>query len=412
MDADNCLKHLANNSVQMVYIDPPYNTQSTSFEYHDNLADWDDFMGQKLTKTRDLLKDTGFVFISIDDNKLAELLALCYQIFAKKNFLGVFITRQATRSNAKHINTTHEYIVAFAKNKQLAPKFAIKRLALPFYQKKLNPLINKIKKIYQHEGIDKANIALKQALKEFEPLDEFSWLKNYNIVDEQGEICFATDLSTPGEPNCLHIPEINLTLQPLKTRAWSSKEKIIKLFYANKLIFKNGRPYEKHLLKNATDSAMSLLNFYSRQGKHDLAKLNMEALFSTAKPVEMIKYLLRIATPNPDDIVLDYFAGSGTTAQAVLECNHEDNTHKQFILCQIDEPIKQNAFAINYLIKHHYPPSIASITQLRLERLKQHFNFSYETVTMNTVTMNTVTTTLITTTNLQKEQLWQNTSPF
>lgn len=379
MDADNCLPMLSANSIQMVYIDPPYNTHSTNFEYHDSLMDWDCFMEKKLKLTLPLLKETGVLFISIDDNKLVELLTLCYRIFDKKNFLGIFITRQATRSNAKHVNTTHEYVVAFAKNKKNCPKFEIKRLSIPFYQKKLNPLINKIKKSFNDSGIEQANITLKQYLKEFENLDEFSWLKNYNIVDEQGEICFATDLSTPGEPNFLDIPEIGLTLQPLKTRAWSSKEKFIKLYHENKLIFKNNRPYEKHLLKDSTDSAMSLLNFYSRQGKHDLEKLDMGELFSTAKPVELIKYLIRIATPNHDDIVLDYFGGSGTTAQAVLECNDEDNTQKQFILCQIDEPIKQNPTAIDCLQKFNYPPNISSITQLRLEKLRDKFIFDYVT---------------------------------
>lgn len=379
MDAENCLTMLDKESIQLVYIDPPYNTFSSNFEYQDRLDDWDYFIKNKLIKTLPILKETGVIFISIDDNKLAELLLLCKEIFGKNNFLGIFVTRQATRSNSKHINTIHEYIVAFAKNKNKAPTFEIKRIDIPFYAKKLKPLMQKVKKIFNTQGIYQANEFLKKSLKDFEELDEFSWLKNYSIVDEQGEICFATDLSTPGKPNSLDIPEIGLTLQPLKTRAWSSKEKFIQLHHENNLIFKNGRPYQKHLLKNAKDSAMSLLNFYSRQGKHDLQKLDMGELFSTAKPVEMIKYLIRIATPNDNDIVLDYFAGSGTTAQAVIECNIEDNTQKQFILCQISEQIQKNPKAVEYLKNLNYQADISGITQLRLERLKNYFNFDYIT---------------------------------
>lgn len=380
MDAENCLTMLDKQSVQLVYIDPPYNTLSSSFEYQDRLDNWELFIKSKLIKTLPVLKETGVIFISIDDNKLAELVLLCKEIFGKNNFLGIFITRQATRSNSKHINTIHEYIVAFAKNKKKAPTFEIKRMAIPFYAKKIKPLMQQVKKIFNTQGVYQANEFLKKALKKFEDLDEFSWLKNYSTVDEQGEICFATDLSTPGKPNFLDIPEIGLTLQPLKTRAWSSKEKIVQLYHENNLIFKNGRPYQKHLLKNSKDSAMSLLNFYSRQGKHDLQKLDMGELFSTAKPVEMIKYLIRIATPNDDDIILDYFAGSGTTAQAVLECNIEDNTQKQFILCQIDEQIQKNPKAIQYLKNLNYQSNIAGIAQLRLDRLKNYFYFDLTTL--------------------------------
>lgn len=380
MDAENCLTMLGKQSVQLVYIDPPYNTLSSSFEYQDRLDNWELFIKSKLIKTLPVLKETGVIFISIDDNKLAELVLLCKEIFGKNNFLGIFITRQATRSNSKHINTIHEYIVAFAKNKKKAPTFEIKRMAIPFYAKKIKPLMQQVKKIFNTQGIYQANEFLKKALKEFEDLDEFSWLKNYSAVDEQGEICFATDLSTPGKPNFLDIPEIGLTLQPLKTRAWSSKEKFVQLYHENNLIFKNGRPYQKHLLKNSKDSAMSLLNFYSRQGKHDLQKLDMGELFSTAKPVEMIKYLIRIATPNDDDIILDYFAGSGTTAQAVLECNIEDNTNKQFIICQIAEHIQKNPKAIEYLQNLNYQTNISGITQLRLDRLKSHCNFNYNII--------------------------------
>lgn len=379
MDAEKCLCRLPENTFQTVYIDPPYNTQSKQFEYHDDYEDWDNFITSKIRKTHKVLQETGVLFISIDDNKLIELRLICNEIFGKENFLGMFITRQATRSNAKHINTIHEYIVAYAKNKRKAPAFEVKRLDIPFYAEKLLPLMNEVKKAHTQEGTEIATQLLKKRLKEFEKVEYFSFLKNYSIVDENGEICFATDLSTPsGKPSELYIEEIGLHLPALKSRAWSSKEKIIKLFRENNLLFKQGRPYEKHLLSESKDNAMSILNFYSRQGKHDLEKLDLGDIFSTAKPVEMIKYLIKISQVSPHDKILDFFAGSGTTAQAVLECNQEDGGKREFVLCQIEEVIKSNPKAVARLAQYGYQANIAEITKFRLKKLQQFHDFGYQ----------------------------------
>ena len=338
MDARDCLPQLDSNSIKMIYIDPPYNTQSKQFEYHDHHDNWHELIEPLLQQSKRILREDGVIFISIDDNKMVDIRLLGDKVFGANHFLGMFITRQATRSNAKHINTIHEYIIAYAKNKKRCPAFEMKRVNMPQYRDDILRLSREIKTLFQN-----------------------------------GEICFAKDLSTPSAPHELHIPEIGLHLPALKTRGWSSREKLIALHREQKLLFKDGRPYEKHLLKDSKDSAMSILNFYSRQGKHDLDKLGMGHMFKTAKPVELIKYLIKIATQS-DDIVLDFFAGSGTTAQAVIECNLEDNGARKFILCQIDEPIKNNPAAIDTLLKHGFSGSIADIARLRLEKMKQYYH--------------------------------------
>lgn len=379
MNADDCLNLLQKQSFQTIYIDPPYNTYSKNFEYFDAYDDWTAFIQPKIQQSYHLLQETGVLFVSIDDNKLIELRMICNEVFGKENFIGMFITRQATRSNARHINTIHEYVVVFAKNKKKAPKFEINRLDIPFYADRLQPLMAEIKKECKKNGNTSANVLLKSRLKEFENDEQFSFLKNYSIVDDNGEICFATDLSVPSKnPTDLFIEEIMLHLPALPSRGWSSKEKIIQLFHENKLIFKQGRPYEKHLLKDSKDNAMSILNFYSRQGKHDLQKLDLGDIFSTAKPVEMIKYFIKISQISKQDKILDFFAGSGTTAQAVIECNLEDGGQREFVLCQINEAINPNSKAIKYLPQQN--PTIADITTIRLEKLKQKIPFQYKTI--------------------------------
>lgn len=168
------------------------------------------------------------------------------------------------------------------------------------------------------------------------------------------------------------IDEIGLHLLPLETRGWQTKEKILKLHQENKLILKNGRPYEKHLLVDSTDNVMSILNFYSRQGKHDLDKFGLSGIFSTAKPVELIKYLIKICT-DKDDVILDYFGGSGTTAQAVIECNQDDGGNRQFLICQTDEPIKNNNYAIKILKENDFDGTIDNIAKLRLEKVRSYY---------------------------------------
>lgn len=379
--AEDFLPKLDSQSIQMIYIDPPYNTKSKQFEYNDSFTDddWEKMMSSVLTQSQRILKETGCIFVSIDDNSLIELRTIMNKIFGKHNFLGMFITKQANRSNAKQINTIHEYVVAYAKDKKQCREFKIKRIDMSEYKSLIENLCSKVKQLMLKESKDIALKYLKDFIKQHNHL---TWLKNYNQIDEQGNIYSTKDLSTPSNPHELDINEIGLYLPKLKTRGWQSKEKFIKLYEKNKLIFKNNRPYEKHLLIDSEDNVQSicgLLDCYSRQGKHDLDKLNMVELFSTAKPVGLIKYLVKIATKD-DDVILDYFAGSGTTAQAVIEANNDDGYNRKFVLCQKDESI--NIAKENHKLAELNINKIHDITKLRLEKLKeiykQSFNYAYE----------------------------------
>ncbi len=215
-------------------------------------------------------------------------------------------------------------------------------------------------------------IDLKEQIKELSQKEHFNFLKNYNLVDEKGEVYFAKDLSTPSNPRSVAIQEINLFLEPLKSRGWSSDEKLKELYYQNRLIFKNNRPYEKYYLKESQDNCLSVLDFYSRQGTKDLEKLGLKGLFKTPKPVELIKYLLLCSTPK-DSIILDFFAGSGTTAQAVIEVNKDYDLNWSFYLCQKEEKIKNNPQAISILKNKGHKNTISNIMLLRLEKIiKSH----------------------------------------
>ena len=364
--------------VSVIYIDPPYNTK-TKKSYNDKQKrdEWLGFMRERLLFGRQYLNESGVMFISIDDNEYAYLKVLCDEVFGEQNCLGTFITKQSQRSNAKHINTVHEYILAYAKDKKKTPEFKVKRIDTPEGKQIFNDVCDIARKAIEDTKINwsfKSDIPAAQ--RRFrQNLTEYisshyglSWLRNYNCINENGIVYFATDLSTPGKPRTVDIPEIGLHLDPLPTRGWSSDAKFIELHKANRLIFRDGRPYAIHYLDEAEDSAPSILDFYSRQGNEDMKRLGLDGIFDTPKPVEMLKYLLRI-TAIKEGIVMDFFAGSGSFCQAVEEVNNEDRKNVQCLLIQLDEKIAEGTEAFERCQELGIEPTIPAVLETRLKKV-------------------------------------------
>jgi len=360
------------DKIKMIYIDPPYNTQSKKCYNDKSSSDkWGKFMEERLETSKKYLKSDGVIFISIDDNEYANLKIICDKVFGRQNFVGTFITQQAQRSNAKHINTVHEYVLCFAKNKQRLHKFAINRMEIPEDKKMIDKLNGEVKQIILNNGVAVANKKIKDIIKNYCYNYNITWLKNYSNVDENGNIYFSVDLSTPGKPRSVDIPEIGLKLDPLPTRGWSSDKKFLKLYEENRLCFKDGRPYSKHYLYEAEDNVPSILKFFSRQGTNDLKKIGLGNLFDTPKPVELLKFLIRISTKN-DDIVMDYFAGSGSLAQAVYEVNDEDKKNIKYILIQLKEQINPKSDVYKSCKKFKINSTVDEILKFRIESFLKH----------------------------------------
>ena len=359
------------HKVSVIYIDPPYNTK-TKKSYNDKQEreEWLEFMRTRLVYGAWCLKDDGVIFISIDDNEYAYLKVLCDEVFGEQNCLGTFITKQSQRSNSKHINTVHEYILAYAKNKKKCPEFKVKRIDTPEGKQIIDALETyAVFSIATTETFDLALKEYRERVKEFCRDENLSWLRNYNFIDKDGKPFFATDLSTPGKPRTVDIPEIGLHLDPLPTRGWSSDAKFIELHNAGRLIFRDGRPYAIHYLSEAEDSAPSILDFYSRQGNEDMKRLGLDGIFDTPKPVNMLKYLLRI-TGVKEGIVMDFFAGSGSFCQATEEVNKEDKKNLQCVLIQLDEDIAEGTEAYDRCKELGIEPNIPAVLEARLQKAK------------------------------------------
>lgn len=355
--------------VSVIYIDPPYNTK-TKKSYNDKQVreEWLSFMQTRLMFAKWSLTEEGVIFISIDDNEYAYLKMLCDREFGEKNCLGTFITKQSQRSNSKHINTVHEYILAYAKNKKKCPEFKVKRIDTPEGKRIIDVLETYgVFSIATTDTFDKALKEYRGRLKELCMDENLLWLRNYNYIDKDGKPFFATDLSTPGKPRTVDIPEIGLHLDPLPTRGWSSDAKFIELHNAGRLIFRDGRPYAIHYLDEAEDSAPSILDFYSRQGNEDMKRLGLDGIFDTPKPVNMLKYLLRI-TGVKEGVVMDFFAGSGSFCQAAEEVNKEDKKNLQCILIQLDEDIAEGTEAYDRCKELGIEPNIPAVLETRLKK--------------------------------------------
>ncbi|MDR1917578.1 MAG: site-specific DNA-methyltransferase [Christensenellaceae bacterium] len=368
------------NKVALIYIDPPYNTKN-NFSYNDNQNsnEWLFFMRGRLSASRNFLKEKGVIFISIDDSEYANLKILCDGIFGVNNCIGTFVTNQAKRSNAKLINTVHEYVLCYAKNINNVKPFEILRREIPEDAEMIAFLEKSVKEEFHKNGTKSAEKLLQSLIVKYCKERNISWLKNYSNVSSQGEIFFAKDLSTPSKPREVNIPEIGLKLMPLATRGWVSDKKFIALHNAGRLVYRAGRPYHIHYLAESKDNAPSILNFYSRYGTKDLKKLGLDGIFDTPKPTAMIKYFIKL-TCEKNDIVMDFFAGCGTTAQAVYEVNEEANLNLNFVLIQKEEIVNKNTEVFNSCIKLGVTPNIASILQKRLSTYinlkgnKQRFN--------------------------------------
>jgi len=335
IDVLKILKQNYNNSIKMIYIDPPYNTKSDEFIYNDDFrkkesdlienfglndetvnylqniygtkshSGWLSFIYPRLLLARDLLKDDGVIFISIDDNEQANLKLMCDEVFGEENFVAGFIrqTRKGGGSMSKYVSIDHDCVLSYAKNIN-----NLNRLFLPYNEE---------------------------------------YLKRYSEEDENGKYFWDTfSRNRQGSSNyytikCPDGTEIQ--------NAWIFKEdKFFELLNKNEIRFKKiNTSYSiqiKQRLNQNGQIARSILNdFTNNLGTEVISKLlGSNEIFSYSKPIELIKYLTTMAIGiNNNDVILDFFAGSGTTAHAVMDLNKEDGGNRKFILVQLDELISE-----------------------------------------------------------------------
>ena len=323
------------NKVDLIIIDPPYNRGLNDFVYDDNYIDksdsfkhskWISFMNKRLIIARKLLKDNGVIFINIDDNEFAQLKLLCDDIFGEENFITCFPWHNRTSiQNDTDISINHEYIIAYAKKRRITNR-RLKSSNKDIWYKTEDFVI-------QPKETDSS--------------------KYSNPDNDPRGIWKADPFDAPNiRPNLTYEivnPTTGVKYLPPKGRCWRTEpEKYQKLLEDKRIVFgKNGnsRPqlkvfYSEVKMKGEIRNSWFDADIYdtSTNGKKELLNiLPDKKIFNTPKPVNLYKELIKMSispkVKNP--VILDFFAGSGTVGQAVLEEFKGDNA--QFILCNSNE---------------------------------------------------------------------------
>ena len=333
--------------VKCIYIDPPYNTGNEGWVYNDRvnsplmrqwLAEnrpvdgedlerhdkWLCMMWPRLHLLRDLLSDDGAIFVSIDDNEQHHLRMMMDEIFGADNFVSEVPWESGSPKNDTDISIQHEYIVGYAKVRRKKDR----RLKLSNYD----------------TWFQQSDFAIRP-----EPLaiEGFS-----NPDDDPRGVWKLQTFHAPNiRPNLIY-PIVNPVTKkehwPPEGRCWRmTQEQFYSLLNDNRIVFGksgNAMPHLKVFYENVIDFGVTPQSWWSGSKYGNNAKGTTEFIsifsrdrqFDHPKPSQLIKHIIKIAT-GPDDIILDSFAGSGTTAHAVLALNKEDGGNRKFILVECEE---------------------------------------------------------------------------
>ena len=305
--------------IDLIYIDPPYNTLNSGFTYSDTYVDvkdtfrhskWLSFMEQRLTLAKKLMSSKGSIFISIDDNEVGSLRLLCDSIFGANNFIANVIWEKkfSPQNDAKWLSDSHDHILVYSKDKEN-------------WRPNLMSRSSEMDSRYKNPDNDPRGVWTSGDLS----VKTYSSATDYPITTPSGRI-----------------------VNPPSGYCWRySKEKFNEMVADNRIWFgKSGNnvPRIKRFLTDVQQGTVCKTIWYrtevgdTQEGTKNLkAVFDGKGVFTNPKPVRLIERILDLAT-NADSIVLDFFAGSGTTGQAVIRYfSEQDNKNLRFILCTNNE---------------------------------------------------------------------------
>ncbi|MCG2691124.1 site-specific DNA-methyltransferase [Candidatus Parcubacteria bacterium] len=334
------LNYTHKEKIDVIYIDPPYNTGNKDFIYNDRYVEkedgyrhskWLNFMEKRLNLAQALLKETGVIFISIDDNEVAQLKLLCDKVFGENNFVANIIIQSNPRGKQQmNIATTHEYLLIYSKNIQ---KLNFNEEDLSDDRVKEYSKVDKNGLNYREMGLRKRGAAsLRVDVPNLyypiyvNPKNRNVSLKKDNVFTEE-----ALPILGSGEDGRWRWG---------KKKFEEDKDKLY-----GRLVNKNRWDiFEKdYLIRDDKQKGIKAKSVWDEKeinyenAKKELREIfNGEALFEYPKTLYLIKKIIKISSDN-NSVALDFMAGSGTTGHAVLELNKEDGGNRKFILCTNNE---------------------------------------------------------------------------
>lgn len=383
--------------IKMIYIDPPYNT-GNDFVYSDNYADsigsyleltgqtdeggklstnsesagrfhsnWLNMMYPRLKLARNLLREDGAVFISIDEVEIGNLKQICNEVFGENNLIGSMIWAAGRKNDSKFISASHEYILCYVRNKSVLTENGI---TWKVRKKGLEAIYAAAEQFVRESGgnYNAASAALKAWYKSLADGDDSKKHKHYSRIDERG-VYFPGDISWPGGGGPKYEVLHPVTGQPVKvpSRGWLFQKDVMDQHIRDtRVLFgatEDAVPTFKRYLKD-TELEVPYSVFYQdgRAATKRLTNLMGSKVFDFPKDEYVLQTLLAMTTDDRD-IILDFFAGSGTTAHAVMQLNAEDGGNRRCISVQLPEPTGEKSEAR----KAGYR-TISEITRERIRR--------------------------------------------
>ena len=367
------------NSIKMIYIDPPYNT-GKDFVYPDNFkeglqnylefskqvdegnkkistntetvgryhSNWLNIMYPRLKLARNLLTDDGVIFISIDDAEQANLKKICDEIFGEGNFITQITWYKSYGKNeSKYFSNNIEYILVYQRG-GLSHEYLKPKEGLEDVKRLLNSA---------REKSENLSIVQSELRAFYKSNPHLKGISAYNSVDESYDAWRAVSMEKPKDPQYFYDIIHPTTGKPCKIpkKGWRMpKETADRYLSENRIIFgqdENTIPNRKYYLSDVEMERVKNFINNSDQGGKNIQELFPEGSpFDYPKAVSVIKYILEISNLLDGDIILDFFAGSATTAHAVMQLNAEDGGNRKHIMVQLPEPTdeKSEAFKAGY----------------------------------------------------------------
>lgn len=390
--------------VKLIYIDPPYNT-GKDFVYKDNFQDnianyleltgqvdgagrklstntessgrfhtaWLNMILPRLKVARDLLMPNGVLFVSIDDKEVTGLRAVLDEVMGEENFLGTIAWRTATDNNPTQIATDHEYVVVYARN-----AVALGPWEMP--SDKARTIIDKYDELHREHGddLDTIQSALRAWIRSVVKTGdvELDGVSHYSYVDEQGVYYPGNSANTrPGgyDFDIQHPLTGEVCAKPANGYRWP-RETFEQAANNGDVHWGDNHtsvPKIKKRIETATELLKSSYYEDNRGSTKELADLMGAKVFDNPKSPRLLQRLIGFAT-DENDLVLDFFAGSGTTAEALWKMNCDDGGSRQYILVQFPEPLdpedKDQKVAAAFCQELGKPLNIAELTKERLRR--------------------------------------------
>lgn len=427
LDALKLLQESYLGKVKMIYIDPPYNT-GKDFIYKDNYAankvefdeasgqkdeeggrlvanpdsngryhsDWLSMMYSRIKLARNFLRDDGVLFVSIGDDEVANLRNICNEVFGEKNFCAQFVwNTEGNTDNQYEVKVNHEYVVAYYKNNHFSQK-AISKVIDPN-----TPDGSNLRKGYADNNINKNNPENPPSIVELpvgfpcseESLDYVAKAIDQDFLDIANEEKFISDelkarygleakSGLPVKLDDLEARNYKLTKPCRIFVGMANKNKLLEFIKGGcESILDDGQPLRFYLNANAAvryrkdvESPRNILSVLRNLGTTEKTKTYLKSLgvfYSYPKPVNLLKYLISVGSKS-DDLIMDFFAGSASTAEACFRLQSEDGEPRSCILVQLPEELdptkKEQKAAYEFCTKHNLATNVCEISKERIRR--------------------------------------------